>query len=120
MLTGKWVQFHVQHQRAAQTTGHPWRTMKPGWWWTVDMIQEMDKTVERDGGCYGIEVSATKGDGTDRRQMMLGMRVQPVALTPPVCLHKELTWCVRSSPTCPEPPRRWHGQDEDLFPGHPG
>lgn len=28
MLTGKWVQFHAQQQRAAQTTGHPQRTMK--------------------------------------------------------------------------------------------
>lgn len=40
----------------------------------------------------GIEISATNGDHTDRWWMMQGTR----ALTPPVCLQKELTLCVRN------------------------
>lgn len=38
-----------------QDTRHPQRTMKPGWWWTLEII-ETDKTVQKNGRCYGIEI----------------------------------------------------------------
>lgn len=97
MLTGKWVQFHAQQQRAAQTTEDHETSM-------------------------GVDVGYGTGDGQgSAEEWRLGQRSQPqrvttqtrvqlVALAPPVCLQdgREAQVsaegahfvCEKRSPTC--------------------
>lgn len=77
--------------------------------------------MQRNGGCYGIEISATKGDCTDRQQTDAGDKGTANG-TDTTCVSAGGAYfvCEKRSPTCLESPRGWHRQDQDLFPEHSG
>lgn len=89
--------------------------MKSAWQWALDMVREMDKAVQRNGGWY-------RDLSHQRRPYRQVVDDAGDKGTDTTCVSAEGAHfvCEKCSPTCLESSRGWHGQDQDLFPENPG